>query len=108
MGNPSDFPYANPKGWHYTSRERAEGEWTCEQINKIVTYNGCPLGSHMEHPFRGAPLMDWVPYPVHMGPRFAGPIIAFGSKIKVKYRAEDGIRSWSKPETKLLGNRAIL
>ena len=26
----SIFPYANPSGWHYTSRERAEGEWTCD------------------------------------------------------------------------------
>ena len=39
------FPYANPKGWHYTSRERAEGEWTCEHDKKeIATYNGHPFG----------------------------------------------------------------
>ena len=36
MGNPSDFPYANPKGWHYTSRERAEGEWTCDHEEKKI------------------------------------------------------------------------
>ena len=34
MGNPWDFPYANPSGWHYTSRERAEGEWTCDHEKK--------------------------------------------------------------------------
>ena len=71
----SIFPYANPKGWHYTSRERAEGEWTCDhEEKKIATYNGCPLGSHM----------DWVPYPVHMGPRFAGPITALRAFKKKK------------------------
>ena len=31
---------------------------------------------------KGAPLMDWVPYPVHMGPRFAGPISPSAQKKK--------------------------
>ena len=27
------------------------------------------------HTPKGCALMGWVPYPAHMGPRFAGPII---------------------------------
>ena len=55
MGNPWDFPYANPKGWHYTSRERAEGEWTCDHEKKkeIATYNGCPFGAPICTPLWG-------------------------------------------------------
>ena len=38
------FPYANPKGWHYTSRERAEGEWTCDHEKENNVH---PVGVHI-------------------------------------------------------------
>ena len=52
---------------------KASGRATTRK-KKIATYNGCPKGSHM----------DWVPYPVHMGPRFAGPITALRAFKKKK------------------------
>ena len=96
MGNPKDFPYANPMGWHYTSREGAEGEWTCEHDkNKSRPIMGtlrCPYGRNR----RFLPLMGWVPYPPHMGPRFAGPITALRA-FKKRNRSNivlRGTRSW--------------
>ena len=35
---------------------------------------GALKGTHMHTP-KGCALMGWVPYPAHMGPRFAGPIV---------------------------------
>ena len=40
-------------------------------------------GTHMHTP-KGCALMGWVPYPAHMGPRFAGPIIGAHRLLKKK------------------------
>ena len=41
------------------------------------------------HTPKGCALMGWVPYPAHMGPRFAGPIIgAHRAPLKKKKRNE--------------------
>ena len=36
------------------------------------------------HTPKGCALMGWVPYPAHMGPRFAGPITALRAFKKKK------------------------
>jgi len=70
----------HPYGVHW-SRERAEGEWTCDQEKKKEKSRpimGAPQGHPYACPHRGHALMGWVPYPPHMGPHFVGPITPFG------------------------------
>ena len=51
-------------------------------------------GTHMHTP-SGCALMGWVPYPAHMGPRFAGPIVgALWAPLKKK----KDMCSWGHPE----------
>ena len=52
---------------------------------------GAPQGHPYAHP-SGCALMGWVPYPAHMGPRFAGPITALRAfKNKIEQRRGIGV-----------------
>ena len=56
---------------------------------------GALWGTHMHTP-KGCALMGWVPYPPHMGPRFAGPITALRAfkKKNSGHDGAEGTRSW--------------
>ena len=77
----------HPEGVHYRSRERAEGEWTCdhEKEKEIATYNGHPKGAHMHAP-TGACINGLGALPSPYGPTLRGAHNALrASKYKIKY-----------------------
>ena len=66
------------------------GRATKEKINRDLSW--VPLrGTHMHTP-KGCALMGWVPYPAHMGPRFAGPITALRAFKKKNVMMGAGVR----------------
>ena len=64
----------HPFGVHYRSRERAEGEWTCdhEKEKEIATYNGCPCGAPICMPPQGACINGVGALPTPYGPTLRG------------------------------------
>ena len=55
---------------------------------------GAPKGAPICTPPKGCALMGWVPYPAHMGPRFAGPITALRA-LKKKKNTCGRVRAWA-------------